>query len=62
VPPVRYKLGLSKVPDTIQKPVVFGSIDMESGIYFDQRDSLKGKRVQMKFYFSSQFRNFDYPE
>lgn len=62
VPSVRYKLALSAVPDTFQKPVVFGSIDMESGIYFDQRDSLKGKRVQMKFYFSSQFRNFAYPE
>jgi hypothetical protein len=61
VPPVYYHLNLSVVPDSIQKPKVFGSIDMESGIYFDQRDSLKRRKIQMKFYFCSQFRSFNEP-
>jgi hypothetical protein len=60
VPPVCYKLILSVVPDTVHRPVVFGSIDMISGIYFDQRDSLKKSSIQMKFYFCSQFRDFGY--
>jgi hypothetical protein len=62
VPSIYYKLILSAVPDSIQKPIVFGSIEMESGIYFDKRDSLKKKKVQMKFYFCSQFRSFNYPQ
>lgn len=57
--PVSYKLEISVIPDTIQKPLVFGKIDMESGEYFDRRDSLKREKVQMKFYFVSQFRQFD---
>jgi len=56
-----YDLRLSAIPDTIQKPLVFGSIDMESGTYYDKRDSSKSTNVRMKFYFFSQFRRFDYP-
>jgi hypothetical protein len=62
VPPVSYKLNLSAVPNTIQKPVVFGRIDMKTGIYFDQRDSLRESMVQLKFYFCSQFRDFGYTQ
>lgn len=61
VPPINYKLKLSQIPDTINKPVVFGYIDMESSDYYDKRDALQQKnRVQMKFYFRSQFKKFDY--
>lgn len=59
VPPAYYRLNLSVVPDSVQKPSVFGSIDMESGTYFDQRDSLKQRKIRMKFYFCSQFRSFN---
>ena len=62
VPPVHYHLRLSAIPDSVKNPLVFGSIDMESGTYFDQRDSLKRRKIQMKFYFCSKFRHFDYPE
>jgi hypothetical protein len=61
IPPVYYHLNLSVIPDSIQKPKVFGSIDMESGTYFDLRDSLKRRKIQMKFYFWSQFRSFKEP-
>jgi hypothetical protein len=61
VPPVYYDLNLSVVPDSIQKPKVFGSIDMESRPYFDRRDSLKRNQIRMKFYFCSQFRSFNEP-
>lgn len=61
VQPTRYKLLLSQIPDTINKPVVFGQIDMESSGYYDKRDTLQQKHtIQMKFNFRSQFRKFDY--
>lgn len=61
VPPMRYKLELSQIPDTVNKQVVFGYINMESIDYYDKRDTLQQKnRIQMKFYFRSQFRKFDY--
>jgi hypothetical protein len=61
VPPIQYKLLLSKIPDTINKPVVFGHIAMESSNYYDKRDTLqRTHRIQMKFDFRSQFRKFDY--
>jgi hypothetical protein len=61
VPPIQYKLELSKIPDTLNKQVVYGRIDMESGDYYDSRDSIEQKhRVQMSFYFQSQYRKFDY--
>ena len=60
VPLVRYKLGLSVIPDTARKPPVFGTIEMESAGYYDQRDSVEGKQsVYYKFYFRSSYRNFD---
>ncbi len=60
VPLLRYKLHLTQIPDTISKPIVFGYIDMESLEYYDKRDSLNQKsKIQMKFYFRSQFRNFE---
>lgn len=60
VPPLRYKLKLTEIPDTTNKQIVFGYIDMESAEYFDKRDSLDTKhKIQMKFYFRSQFRKFD---
>ncbi len=61
VPPVYYKLQLSQTPDTTNKPVVYGYIDMESQDYFDRRGSLQQtQHIQMKFYFRSQHRHFDY--
>jgi hypothetical protein len=61
VTPVRYELILSEVPDTTDKPVIFGHIDMESGDYYDKRDSVElTHRVQMKFFFRSQYRKLDY--
>ena len=58
VPPARYKLGLSKIPDTLGKPVVFGVIDMQSTEYFDRRASGAKYSVGMRFYFRSQYRKF----
>ena len=59
--PTRYNLLLSQIPDTINKPVVFGQIDMESSGYYDKRDTLQREhKIKMKFNFRSQFRKFDY--
>ncbi len=59
IPPMRYKVQLSGIPDTINKPFVFGYVDMESLEYYDKRDSLNQKHnTRMKFYFRSQFRRF----
>jgi hypothetical protein len=61
VTPVRCELKLSEVPDTTNKQIVFGHIDMESGEYYDKRDKVEQKhKVQMKFYFRSQYRKFNY--
>ena len=61
VPPLRYRLKLTEIPDTTNKQIVFGYIDMESAEYFDKRDSLdKKNKIKMKFYFRSQFRKFEY--
>ena len=61
VPPVKYKLSLSQIPDTIKKPVIFGQIDMESSGYYDKRDTLQQQHsIKMKFSFRSQFRRFKY--
>jgi hypothetical protein len=61
VTPVRYQLKLSEVPDTLNKQVVYGQIDLESGDYYDKRDTTgQTQKVQMKFYFRSQYRKFDY--
>lgn len=61
VPPIRYKLAISQIPDTINKPVVFGQIDMESSGYYDKRDTSQQKHsIKMKFNFRSQYRKFDY--
>jgi hypothetical protein len=61
VTPVRCELKLSEIPDATNKQVVFGHIDMESGEYYDKRDKVEQKhKVQMKFYFRSQYRKFDY--
>jgi hypothetical protein len=61
VPPTRYKLSISQIPDTIKKPVVFGQIEMESSGYYDRRVTLQQKHsIQMKFNFRSQYRKFDY--
>jgi hypothetical protein len=61
VTPVRYQLKLSEVPDTANKQVVYGHIDLESGDYYDKRDTAgQTHKVQMKFYFRSQYRKFDY--
>ena len=57
VPPVYYKLQLSQKPDTTNKPVVYGYIDMKSGDYFDKRNSLQpAQHAEMKFYFRSQYK------
>ena len=61
VPSIRYKLSLSQIPDTINKVVVFGQIDMQSSGYYDKRDTLQQKTtIKMKFNFRSQYRKFDY--
>ena len=61
VPPIYYKLKLSVIPDTLRKQVVYGHIDMKSGEYFDSRDSTnQTHNVQMKFYFRSQYKHFEY--
>jgi hypothetical protein len=61
VTPVRYQLKLSEVPDTISKQAVYGQIYLESGNYYDKRDTTgQPYKVQMKFYFRSQYRKFDY--
>ena len=61
VVPTRYKLLLSQIPDSINKPAVFGQIDMESSDYYDKRDTLQQRhKIQMKFYFRSQFRKYNY--
>jgi hypothetical protein len=61
VTPVRCALKLSEVPDTTNKQIVFGQIDMESGEFYDKRDKVEQKhKVQMKFYFRSQYRKFNY--
>lgn len=60
VPPLRYKLKLSNIPDSVNKAVVFGCIDMESSDYYNKRDSTEVRhRIQMKFYFRSQNRKFE---
>ena len=59
--PIHYQLKLSEIPDATNKQVVFGHIDLESGEYNDKRDTIEQKhKVQMKFYFRSQYRKFDY--
>lgn len=61
VTPIRCELTISEIPDTTNKQIVFGHIDMESGEYYDKRDKVEQKlKVQMKFYFRSQYRKFDY--
>jgi hypothetical protein len=61
VPPIRYRLSISQIPDTINKPVIFGQIDMESLGYYDERDTLQEKHsIKMKFNFRSQYRKFEY--
>lgn len=60
VPPVRYKLILSEIP---KKQVVFGYIDMESGGYYDKRDSTELRRsIRMKFYFASQYVHYSWSD
>lgn len=55
VPPVQYELKLSQIPDTVNKQVVYGYINMESKDYYDKRDSLQErKKIKMRFYFRSQ--------
>ena len=59
--PKRYHLILSEIPDTMNKQIVYGYIDMESGDYYDNRDSLEQREnIHMQFYFRSQYRRFDY--
>lgn len=61
VPPAYYSLSLTEIPDTIRKLVIVGHIDMRSGEYLDNRDSLAQKHsISMEFYFRSQYRNFNY--
>jgi len=61
VTPFRCQLRLSEVPDTTNKQIVYGHIDLESGDYYDKRDTVeKTHKVQMKFYFRSQYRKFDF--
>jgi hypothetical protein len=63
VPLVRYELKLSELPDTTNKQVVFGHITMESSGYYDKRDSVEQiNKVQLKFYFRSQYRKFNFLE
>ncbi len=61
VTPMQYKLELSGIPDTMLKQIVYGHIEMQSGDYYDSRDSVeKRHRVKMKFYFrSSQYRKIE---
>jgi hypothetical protein len=55
IPPAYYKLILSEIPDTVNLPVIYGHIEMESGDYYDARDSGNlARRVFMDFYFRSQ--------
>jgi hypothetical protein len=61
VPAKKYLLKLAEIPSIIKKQPVFGYIDMESSDYYDNRDSLeKSNSVKMKFYFRSQYRQFNY--
>ncbi len=61
VPSTRYKLLLTKIPDTISHPIVYGYIDMESSDYYDKRDTLQqNHNIKMKFYFRSQYRKYEY--
>jgi hypothetical protein len=60
VPPAHYRLQLSTIPDTLNKQVVYGHIDMESQPFFDKRDSAGPQKVSMKFYFRSQYRKYKY--
>jgi hypothetical protein len=61
VPPLRYKLRLSEIPDTLNKQIVFGQIDMNSADYYDNRDTLQNKySIKMKFYFRSQYKKIVY--
>jgi hypothetical protein len=61
ISPVRYQLKLSGIPDTTNKQAVYGHIDLESGVYYDKRDGgEQPHKVQMKFYFRSQYRKFAY--
>lgn len=48
-------LKLSVIPDSSLKPSVFGSIDLESATYYDQRDSLNSRKVQMNSIFRHNF-------
>lgn len=61
VVPSYYKLELSEIPDSLKKQVVYGHIDMMSRDYYDSRDSIEqAHKVQMKFYFRSQYKHYDY--
>ena len=61
VPAIRYKLSISQIPDTINKPVVLGQIELESAGYYDRRDSLEQRHsIKAKVNFRSQYRKFDY--
>ncbi len=61
VPPARYKIELSEIPDTINRQVVFGHVSMESREYYDIRDSVEQKhKVKLKFFFRSQYKKFNY--
>lgn len=63
VPPVKYRLQLSQIPDTLNKQIIYGHIDMESEDYYDIRDTLEQtQRIKMKFFFGSQFRRFDFSD
>jgi hypothetical protein len=59
--PIHFQLKLSEFPDSTNKQVVFGHINLESGEYYDKRDTVEQRhKVQMKFYFRSQYRKFNY--
>ncbi len=61
VPVKKFKLELSQIPDTVNKPIIFGYIDMESADYYEKRHSLEKRlSAKMKFYFRSQYKKYNY--
>ncbi len=59
--PTNYRVKLNQIPDTINKQVIYGYIEMESGEYYDKRRR-GSHNMKMKYHFRSQFRNLDYLE
>ena len=61
VPASNYKLYLAQKPDKTRKQPVYGYIEMKSSEYLvNQKSMLVKCHIEMKFYFRSQYKKFNF--